>query len=121
MNEDFNLLPYLQGGMGKIYAVNTVSLSWIESDSGSDAILIVAEGEVISEGWKNPRLISHTRMKEMPDGIWEFDFVADAPPPGIVRPALVSVRAEYLVTSVPPWLTGIRVHGSTKSAEIHLR
>ena len=121
MNEDFNLLPYLQGEIGKIYAVNTVSLSWIESDSCPDALLIVAEGEVISEGWKNPRLIPHTRMTEMPSGIWDFDFVADAPPPGITRPALAPVRAEYLVTNVPVWLTGVRVHGSTKIAEIHLR
>ena len=104
----------------RVHAVKNVSLSRPKTDSGADMLLIVAEGEVASAGWTNPELVPYTYVQPPPDGIWDFGFVAD-PPQDISQPVLTPARAEYIVTNIPDWLTGVRVHAETGSKELHFK
>ena len=103
-----------------VQTVKEVSLSLIKTDKGADALLIVAEGEVSSTGWTNPQLVPYTYMQPPSDGTRDFAFAAD-PPQGISRPVLTPIRAEFIVTNVPDWLTGVRVHTETNCKEVHFK
>lgn len=107
-------------GNPRVHAVKNVSLSLIKTDKGADALLIVAEGEVSSTGWTNPQLVPYTYVQPPSDGTWDFAFAAD-PPQGISRPVLTPIRAEFIVTNVPDWLTGVRVHAETNCKEVHFK
>ena len=103
-----------------VQTVKEVSLSLIKTDKGADALLIVAEGEVSSTGWTNPQLVPYTCVQPPSDGTREFAFAAD-PPQGISQPVLTPIRAEFIVTNVPDWLTGVRVHAKTNCQEVHFK
>lgn len=116
MNQDFTLSYPTQGAKAIVYSVSSVQLLPIKSDDGSDARLIVAEGEVISTGWTNPKLLPYTYTQEPPDGIWDFVFAAD-PPRDISSPMLTPIRVKHTVTDVPEGFWGVRVHAATNSVE----
>ncbi len=103
----------------KVHAVKNVCLSFIKTDRGVDALLIVAEGEVTSTGRTNPELVPYIYVQPPPDGTWDFAFVAD-PPQENSQPGL-TLSAKYIVTDVPDWLTGVRVHAKTNSKEAHFK
>ena len=48
------------------------------------------------------------------DGIWDFDFIADAPA-GISIPVISYISTEPFMLETPSWLKGIRVHASTNA------
>ena len=87
-----------------------------ENPSNGETWLIVAEGEVVSEGWTNPRLLPYTFVQSPEDGIWDFDFAADAPD-GNVPQVITSIRAEYLMRGVTEGSKGVRVHASANIIE----
>ena len=97
-----------------------VSLRPQEGDDSNGTFLIVAEGEVNSSGWSNPRLLPYTYVRSPEDGMWGFDFVADAPS-GISRPVLTPIRAEYLMKEVPEGFNGVRVHAATNFKEAAIK
>ena len=66
--------------MEKILEVLEVELAILESFPPQ--LQITARGMVPTAGWTNPRLEPFIFIQPPPDGIYEFDFVAD-PPSGV--------------------------------------
>jgi len=77
---------------------------------------IVAHGTVTTSGWKNPRLIPYVYITPPADGIYDFDFVADAPDSPALQ-VLLPISAGEEWQDFPPDLIGVRVHASTNSVE----
>lgn len=72
-------------------------------------------GTTPSPGWTNPQLIPYTYVQALPDGIYDFDFVA-TPPTGIVANVLSPIR---LRADLPgAGVNGIRVHASLNFKEV---
>jgi hypothetical protein len=69
---------------------------------------IGAKGLIGSRGWTNPQLVIRERRSEPADGIYDFDFVADAPT-GLAVEETTEISA-CLVWQHPLGTTGIRIH-----------
>lgn len=106
-------------GSAIIYRVTNVLLSRQQTPNDGTTWLIVAEGEAISSGWTNPRLIPYSFMQPPKDDIWNFTFVADAPD-GNVPQVITSIRVEYLMGMFEVF-DGARVHAATNSMESTIR
>jgi hypothetical protein len=69
-------------------------------------------GEVPTGGYKEPKLIMVTYVKQPDDGIQDFNFVATKPD-GIVTQAFAKISARYdWKGDVPRWVKGVRIHGT---------
>jgi len=90
----------------KILEVQDVS---VVLDNNPPVLIIKASGTVTSSGWKNSRLVPHSCDQPPPDGIYDFDFVAEAPS-CISLPVLMPIEATYKLESIPDKLKGIRIH-----------
>ncbi len=77
---------------------------------------IDAVGLVPTGGWKNGQLIPYVYVQFPPDGIWDFEFVADAPD-GPATDVISVITADYLWHAYPTELKGVRVHAVTNSKE----
>ena len=77
---------------------------------------IVAHGTVTTSGWRNPRLIPYVYITPPADGIYDFDFVADAPD-GQALQVLLPISAKEEWQDFPSDLKGVRIHASTNSVE----
>lgn len=95
----------------KVYEVKSVKLTTEKS-----TLLIHADGVVRTGGYTNPRLEPYVYIQPPPDGIWDFDFVADKPT-GMVPQVLTPIKAEYKWENYPGDLKGVRVHAETNSVE----
>jgi hypothetical protein len=69
---------------------------------------LVAHGQVSSSGWSAPQLAPRYYVVPPADGMWDIDFIADAPS-GIVLTVNLPVSASRLI-EVPAWFKGVRVH-----------
>jgi hypothetical protein len=78
-------------------------------------IAIAASGQVETSGWTSTRLLPRFYIGNPPDGIWDFDLVADAPI-GLVADVLLPVAALQTLDSIPG-IKGIRVHGEKNFVE----
>lgn len=83
-------------------------------------INIAVAGTVPSAGWTEPQLIPYTYIQAPPDGIYDFDFVAN-PPEEITAQVITPIKATYVWKFSPQELKGIRVHASTNSKVALLR
>jgi hypothetical protein len=93
--------------MEKIREVTEVHLSVLESFPPK--LRIAAAGTVPTGGWSNPALQPHIHIQPPPDGIHDFDFVADrptGPAPQVISPIL----ATYIWEELPEGVKGVRVH-----------
>ncbi|HEY0679586.1 MAG TPA: hypothetical protein VGD17_14980 [Chitinophagaceae bacterium] len=79
-------------------------------------LAIDAYGVVPTPGYKNPRLIPWIYIQPPPDGIWDFDFIADEPD-GIVPQVLSPISATYYWAAYPQDLKGVRIHAVLNSKE----
>ncbi len=77
---------------------------------------IDAVGQVNTGGWKNGRLVPYVYVQFPPDGIWEFDFVADEPAGPVIQVISV-ISANYLWHDYPKELKGVRIYSSTNKME----
>ncbi len=77
---------------------------------------INASGHVTSTGWTNAQLIPYVYIQAPPDGIYDFDFVAE-PPDEVAAQAISAIEASYLWDAFPEGLKGVRIHASTNSLE----
>ncbi|WP_404789131.1 hypothetical protein [Altericista sp. CCNU0014] len=75
---------------------------------------ISASGTVPTGGWSHPQLVPFTYIQAPPDGIYDFDFVAE-PPDGSATQAITPIAAEFLWENLPQGLKGIRIHASANS------
>jgi hypothetical protein len=97
----------------KILEVQDIS---VILDGNLPVLSIKASGNVTSSGWKNPELVPHSFEQPPPDGIYDFDLVAE-PPSGIDLPVVMPIETEYKLKQIPNNLKGIRVHTSTNVKE----
>lgn len=98
--------------MEKVLEVTEVALAILESFPPK--LRITANGTVPTPGWTNPRLEPFIFIQPPPDGIYEFDFVAD-PPEGIVPQVLTPIDASYIWENFPEGVKGVRVHAAQNS------
>jgi hypothetical protein len=80
---------------------------------------ITAMGKVPTPGWTNPQLVPYTYIQAPPDGIYDFDFVADLPDEVVIQ-VITPMAASYQWRSPPAGLKGIRVHASVNSLVFRL-
>ena len=81
---------------------------------------IQAFGLVGSGGWTNPRLLPRFYIQFPPDGIQDFDFVADPPRGIVIQPVLPIIAAETWENPPLDKLKGVRIHSATNSVEAYL-
>lgn len=75
---------------------------------------ITATGTVRTGGWSNAKLEPHVFIQPPPNGIYDFDFVAD-PPEGAAAEAISPIEAIYLWENLPETVKGVRIHASQNS------
>ena len=95
----------------KVLEVQDVKLSILESFPLQ--LSITALGTVPTPGWKDAELIPYVYIQPPPDGIYDYDFVAE-PPDQAVPPVITPIWANKL-EPLPDDLKGVRVHGSLNS------
>lgn len=95
----------------KILEVQDIS---VVLDNNQPVVIIKASGTVTSSGWKNSMLVPHNFDSPPPDGIYDFDFVAE-PPKDISIPVLMPIGATLKLESIPENFKGIRIHGGNSN------
>jgi hypothetical protein len=90
----------------KILEVQDVS---VDLDKNTSVLIIKTSGTVTSSGWKNPRLVPHSFDQLPPDGIYDFDFVAE-PTSNISLPVVMPIEATLKLEPIPDNLKGIKIH-----------
>jgi hypothetical protein len=94
----------------KILAITDIELTVLRSFPPQ--IRIVASGTVTSSGWTNPQLVPYTYIQDPPDGIYDFDFIAEAPEE-IATQVITPITTIYRDRTFPQGMKGVRVHSST--------
>jgi hypothetical protein len=79
---------------------------------------VTAVGKVPTTGWTGIRLSPYFYITPPADGIWDFDFIGDAPS-GIVGEVVLPVSAHSVVRH-PKWCKGVRIHAARNTAEARL-
>jgi hypothetical protein len=93
----------------KIREVTEVHLAVLESFPPK--LRITAAGTVPTGDWSNPALQPRIHIQPPPDGIHDFDFVADRPA-GPVPQVISPIQATYTWEELPEGVKGVRVHAS---------
>ncbi|ABB74721.1 hypothetical protein SAMN05216403_107106 [Nitrosospira multiformis ATCC 25196] len=93
--------------MEKVLEVLDVDLFVLENHPPK--LRITASGNIPGEGWKNPRLEPFAFIQPPPDGIYDFDFVAD-PPQEPATHAITPIGVVHLWDPLPPGAKGVRIH-----------
>jgi hypothetical protein len=96
----------------KILAINTVSLA----NTSQGRVVIASTGTVTTSGWGNAQLQPRIYLRPPVDGLWDWDFVADAPK-GFVLQVISPIAAQTESLSAPDWFKGVRIHASTNAME----
>jgi hypothetical protein len=98
--------------MEKIFEVTEVRLFVLESFPPQ--LRISASGIVPTRGWSHPQLKPHVHVQPPPDGIYDFDFIAERP--GTLVPQMISlIHSDHVMTGFPDTLNGVRIHASQNS------
>lgn len=98
--------------MGTIREVTEVRLAVLESFPPK--LQITATGNVSTGGWSSPQLRPVANIQAPPDGIYDFDFVAD-PPQGPATQVISPIHAVYVWDSFPAEVKGVRVNAAHSS------
>jgi hypothetical protein len=98
----------------KIQEMTDVKLVTLESSPPK--LLITASGVVPTSGWGKGELIEYLYIAPPTDGYYEFDFVGEAPAPGVsVKRESEPITATFILNSIPKDLKGIKVYASSNS------
>lgn len=98
--------------MEKVLEVVEVKLAVLESFPPN--LRILASGTVPTGGWTNPRLEPFIFIQPPPNGIYDFDFVAD-PPEGSATQVITPIEVAHLWENLPEGAKGVRVHAAQNS------
>jgi len=90
-----------------VYQVTAIRLNVLESLPLQ--LNIQAEGNTRTGGWSNPQLIPYIYVAPPADGIYEFDFKAQAPG-GVVTQAITPINASYIMDPLPDNLKGVKIY-----------
>ena len=78
--------------------------------AGRDTLLLAALGQVPTSGWSSPELAGRVYITPPEDGIWDFDFLAQAPA-GMAADVVTPILAVQ-ASDAPDWVKGVRVHAA---------
>lgn len=81
-------------------------------------LMIRAQGQVASSGWKDGRLIPWIYVDRPSNGIIDFDFIASAPTDRVLW--IVSPIEGIVTIQHQHWIKGFRVHSSSNNVEVSL-
>lgn len=98
--------------MEKILEVAEIELAILESFPPK--LRITASGTVPTSGWSNPKLDPYIYIQAPPDGIYDFNFVAD-PPEGVATQVISPIEAAFIMENLTSDVKGVRVHASQNS------
>lgn len=101
-------------GKSKVLEVTDVELSILKKLP--PALSIMAYATVPTPGWTEPELIEWIYVMPPPDGIYDFDLVAERPT-GIVPQVITPIVGTHVLQDIPPGLKGVRIHASINSKE----
>ena len=105
--------PTLLGtDMEKILEVTEIALAVLESFP--PRLRVTASGTVPTGGWSNSKLDPYIYIQAPPDGIYDFDFVAD-PPEGVATQVISPIEAVYIRENLTQDVKGVRIHASQNS------
>ena len=103
----------------KVDSVNKVEIALLKSKPPK--LSIKADGEVPTGGWSAGELVPLVYVQAPPDGIYDFDFVAEPPPPDrVVTQAFTPISAEKILEKVPKGFRGARIHAASNQIEAML-
>ena len=102
----------------KVYEVRAVHLTVYRSMPPK--LLIEVAGIVPTTAYTGPELVEYVYVHPPPNGIYEFDFIAE-PPAGASVEVLTNISARYLVDPMPRELKGVEVFASHNSKVASLR
>ncbi|MNQ83988.1 hypothetical protein [Pedobacter ghigonis] len=95
----------------KVLSVISSTLEILKDDPS--ILIINAYGTVSTGGWSKGKLSPYVYIVPPPDGIYEFDFVADKPT-GIAIEVITPIRSKpYLLANFPSGLKGVKIYSST--------
>jgi hypothetical protein len=111
----------------RVYEIIKVQVDWLVKTTDRSrwppTIIISALAMSNTSGWSQPKLVPWMRIVRPDDGFLDLDFIATAPA-GIVEPTISPVYPAVIALPLPHWvtlwITGVRVHGATNSAEAGL-
>jgi hypothetical protein len=98
--------------MEKILEVAEIELAVLESFPPK--LRITASGTVPTGGWSNPKLDPYIYIQAPPDGIYDFNFVAD-PPEGVATQVISPIEATFIMENLTSDVKGVRIHASQNS------
>ena len=98
--------------MEKILEVAEIELAVLESFPPK--LRITASGTVPTGGWSNPKLDPYIYIQAPPDGIYDFNFVAD-PPEGVATQVISPIEAAFIMENLTSDVKGVRIHASQNS------
>jgi hypothetical protein len=102
----------------KVYEVKDVRLTVYRSMPPK--LLIEVQGIVPTTGYTGPELVEYVYVKPPPNGIYDFDFIAE-PPAGPSADVLTNISTRYLMDPMPRDLKGVEVHASNNSKVARVR
>ncbi len=105
----------------KLKKISEVKDGYLKILKSNPPILsITAQGVVPTGGWENSQLIPYVYFQIPPDGIWDFDFVAEELEDPVTQ-ELPPIVAHYDWKDFPTELKGVRIHASTNDLVLKLR
>jgi len=97
-----------------IYSVDSVTITYIKKNPPE--YRIDATGKTATSGWSNPDLSAVVYVQPPPDGIYDFDFVAE-PPSGMAAQVLTPIKAQKILGKMPKGFRGVRVSAKSNKKE----
>ncbi len=97
-----------------IYEVERVTITYIKKDPPE--YHIEAQGKTKSAGWSDARLSAVVYVQDPPDGLYDFNFIAE-PPSGESAQELTPVSVHAVLGKMPKSFRGVRVHARSNEKE----
>ncbi|MCI0495261.1 hypothetical protein L0Z72_09670 [candidate division KSB1 bacterium] len=98
----------------KILKIEKVQFNPVANDPSM--LFFTATGVVPSGGWKAPQIIPHVYLDPPPKGIYEFDFIAEAPAQtDEVIKITTKIECNFKMANMPHDLKGVKVYSSSNS------
>jgi len=92
--------------------LKTTAVHLMVEEAKPPILSITARGEVTTGGWSDGQLSAYIYIKAPLDGIYEFDFISEAPV-DITTDVITPIEAKIQWTEFPSDLKGIKVYSSS--------
>ena len=97
-----------------IYEVDSVTITYIKKNPAQ--YRVDARGKTKTAGWSGPRLSAVVYVQVPPDGIYDFNFVAE-PPSGASPQVLAPISTQCVLEKMPKGFCGVRMHATSNTKE----